>query len=119
MSIFDSVKHRIEKGFWDLSHKIEKGLKKTGTDIEHEIQDVGNQAKTSLRHVSNDLEHDLKQVGSDIEDGLTKGFGDLVALAEQGILGDALDKIADYAEKAAFDGSAPIPLRRRLFLILK
>ena len=110
MSVFDSIKHKIEKGFWDLSHKIERSLKKTGTDIEHEIQDVGNQAKTSLRHVSNDLEHDLKQAGDEITDGLTKGFGDLVALAEQGILGDALDKIADYAEKAAFDGAAPIPL---------
>ena len=67
--------------------------------------------RESLRHTAHGLEHDLKQAGDEIADGLTKGFGDLVALAEQGILDDALDKIADYAEKAAFDGSAPIPLR--------
>ena len=111
MSIFDSIKHRIEKGFWSLSHKIEKGLKDTGTDIKREIKTVGNETETTLRHTTHDLEHELKQAGDEIADGLTKGFGDLVALAEQGILDDALDKIADYAEKAAFDGSAPIPLR--------
>ena len=111
MSIFDSVKHRIEKGFWDLSHRIERGLKTTGTEIEHDIKAVGNKAEASLRHTTHDLEHDLKKAGDEIADGLTKGFGDLVALAEQGILGEALDKIADYAEDAVFDGSAPIPLR--------
>ena len=111
MSIFDSIKHRIEKGFWSLSHRIEKGLKDTGTDIKHEIKTVGNETEASLRHTAHGLEHDLKQAGDEIADGLTKGFGDLVALAEQGVLDDALDKIADYVEKAAFDGSAPIPLR--------
>ena len=110
MSIFDSIKHRIEKGFWDLSHRIERGLKTTGTEIEHDIKAVGNKAEASLRHTTHGLEHDLKEAGDEIADGLTKGFGDLVALAEQGILGEALDKIADYAEKAVFDGSAPIPL---------
>ena len=111
MSIFDSIKHRIEKGFWDLSHRIEKGLKDTGTDIKHDIKTVGNETETSLRHTTHGLEHELKKAGDEITDGLTKGFGDLVALAEQGVLGEALDKIADYAEKAVFDGSAPIPLR--------
>ena len=111
MSIFDSIKHRIEKGFWDLSHRIEKGLKDTGTDIKHDIKSEGNQAEASLRHTTHDLEHDLEQAGSEIKEGLTQGFGDLVALAEQGVLGEALDKIADYAEHAAFDGSAPILLR--------
>ena len=111
MSIFDSIKHRIEKGFWSLSHRIEKGLKDTGTDIKREIKTVGNETETGLRHTVHGLEHDLKVAGDEIADGLTKGFGDLVALAEQGILDDALGKIADYAEKAAFDGSAPIPLR--------
>ena len=111
MSIFDSIKHRIEKGFWSLSHRIEKGLKDTGTDIKREIKTVGNETETTLRHTTHELEHGLKVAGDEIADGLTKGFGDLVALAEQGVLDDALDKIASYAERAAFDGSAPIPLR--------
>ena len=67
--------------------------------------------KRLCRHTTHELEHHLKDVGSEIEDGLTKGFGDLVELAEEGVLGDALDRIADYAEDAVFDGSAPIPLR--------
>ena len=110
MSIFDSIKHKIEKGFWDLSHRIEKGIKSTGTDIKHDIKVVGNDTEAALRHTTHELEHQLKDVGSEIEDGLTKGFGDLVKLAEEGVLDDALDRIAGYAEHAVFDGSAPIPL---------
>ena len=111
MSIFDSVKHKIEKALKSLGSKIEKGIKSTGHQIEGEIKHVGTDIEHQIKHVGTDIEHELREIGDEIADGLTKGFGDLIALAEQGVLGEALDKIADAAEKEIFEGDAPIPLK--------
>ena len=74
------------------------------------MQATLHSAEATLNHTVHDLEHQLKEVGDEITDSLTKGFGDLIALAEQGVLGEALDKIADAAEKEIFEGDASIPL---------
>ena len=122
MSIFDKPKHEAEKWLKKIGASIEKNLKKVGADAEHNIKATANKAthdvqatlhdaESTLNHTASDLEHHLKEVGDEIADGLAKGFGDLVELAESGLLDKALEKIADYAEKTAFEGDAPIPLR--------
>ena len=110
MSIFSNPKHEIEKWFKSFKSKIEASIKKLAHQLEGHLKKVAHDAEGQIESTAHDVEAHLHEVGDDIADGLAKGFGGLVALVEQGILGEALEEIEKYALKEVFEGDAPIPL---------
>ena len=126
MSVFDSVKHKIERALKSLGSKIEKGLKSTGHQIESnlksaghkiegEIKHVANEAEHKIKEVGNEIEHDLKEIGEQIQESINLGVAELIELAEHGILGEALEKILAAIDKEISHGDAPIVLKTTYF----
>ena len=110
---FNKVKHEAEDGIKRIKHEGDSAVSRVKHEAQtaaHQVEHAVDAAKQEVKAVELNVEQHLNELGQDIEDGLAKGFGELVELAESGVLQPALDKIADYAEHQIFDGSAPIPL---------
>ena len=90
-------------------------VKHEATTASHKVEHAADDAKQEVRAIGLKVEQHLNELGKEITDELSKGFGELVELAENGALQPALAKIADYAEKQVFDGSAPIPIHTAYF----
>jgi len=71
MSVFDSLKHKIEGGFKSLGHKIESELKHAGHEIEGDLRKLESEAQVGLKKLNTELQHDLKQVGASLEKELS------------------------------------------------
>ena len=115
MSVFDSVKHKIEKALKSLGSKIEKGLKSTGHKIESDIKHAANEAEHQLKEVGNEIEHDIREIGEKIEASINLGVAELIELVEDGVLGEAFEKILAAIDKEISHGDAPINLQTTYF----
>ena len=111
---FEKVKNEAESGIKKIKNQTDAGVKTIEHETDtakHKVNNIIIDAEKELKDTEIDIEKHLHEIGEDIADGLAKGFGDLVELAEQGALAPVLDKIAGYAERTVFEGSAPIPIR--------
>ena len=108
MSVFDSVKHKIEKALKSLGNKIEKGLKSTGHQIEGEIKHAGTEVEHQIKEVGNEIEHDIREIAKQIEASISLGVAELIELVEDGVLGEAFEKILDAIDNELSHGDAPI-----------
>lgn len=115
MSVFDSIKHKIEKSLKSLGGKIESGLKSTGNKIEGELKHTGVKITHDIKDLENQVTRDLNELANDLETGLNAGVSELIELVEKGVLGEALEKIIDAIEKEIGHGNAPIKWKTAYF----